>query len=275
MTQPRETIHLQWDTFEVDSSINFPKFTIYDYEVDDCSSSEENSNSSCIRGILKLSRKLSYYVIRIYAPSFLIVITSFMGFWLPVLAWPGRIAVVVTPLLSLITIQTTVNTDINVSYVVALHIWMMFCIFFVFMALIEYAGAIVYANSVDDRKSVVVEAPPPQPIPPIVSPMRDRTLTNVNILSMLSQTISREGQPDIVFRNGIPKPRPVSMTSHYTNQATKALLTRVYGRVDWSKNPLSRNKVDYIARILFPVLYLVFIIVYMCIFVIPWLATKD
>lgn len=63
-------------------------------------------------------------------------------------------ALIVTPLLSLITQQTQINAEINVSYVVALHIWMMFSIFFVFMSLIEYALCIVYCHVVDEKKAV-------------------------------------------------------------------------------------------------------------------------
>lgn len=100
-------------------------------------------------GTLKLSRKLGYYVIRIYSITFLLVSTTFVGFWLPTLAWPVRAIVVVTPLISLTTMQQTVSADLNVAYVVALHIWMAFCIFFVFMAFVEYACAVWFANVVE------------------------------------------------------------------------------------------------------------------------------
>ncbi|KAI1296502.1 hypothetical protein HDE_04857 [Halotydeus destructor] len=54
----------------------------------------------------------------------------------------------------------------------------------------------------------------------------------------------------------------------------KSVLYKVYGHVDFTKNPLDRNKVDYVCRIVFPITYLIFIIVYMCIFLFPWLASR-
>src|ERR1700712_4362097 len=76
-----------------------------------------------------------------------------IGFWLPVFAYPARVAIIVTPLLSLITQQTQINAEINVNYVVSLHIWMLGCTFFVFMALAELGFAVVYIHRVEERKS--------------------------------------------------------------------------------------------------------------------------
>lgn len=50
------------------------------------------------------------------------------------------------------TQQSQVNGEIAVSYVVALHIWFAVCIFFIFMALIELATALLYAQRVSDWK---------------------------------------------------------------------------------------------------------------------------
>lgn len=60
--------------------------------------------------------------------------------------------VLVLPLLTLVTQQSQVNGEIAVSYVVALHIWFAVCIFFIFMALIELATALLYAQRVSDWK---------------------------------------------------------------------------------------------------------------------------
>ena len=59
-----------------------------------------------------------------------------------------------TPLLTLVTQNVNMNSEINVSYVVALHWWMTLCIFFVFMSLIEFAVAISWAFRTNDRKAL-------------------------------------------------------------------------------------------------------------------------
>lgn len=55
----------------------------------------------------------------------------------------------------------------------------------------------------------------------------------------------------------------------------KETLIRVYGDIDFKKNPLDRNKVDYCARIVFPLVYLLFIFIYVCVYLIPWAAKKH
>ena len=70
------------------------------------------------------------------------------------MGYPARVAVVVTPMLSLITQQTQINSEIKVSYVVAIHIWMILSITFVFLSLVEYELAIVYHHRIDEKKDV-------------------------------------------------------------------------------------------------------------------------
>lgn len=188
--------------------------------------------------------------LRFYAPSFLIVATSFVGFWIPVIAWPGRVTVVVTPLLALITQQATISADLNVSYVVALHVWTMVSVALVFLCLVEYALAIVYANAIEDRKEV----------------NRNSTSSSCHIRAARNacQSIGI-ALPDMDNYRSSPETKMV-----IKNLVTK-LLSTVYGpRVNWSKNPLQRNKVDYLARIFFPALYCLFMLIYFLTFVVPW-----
>lgn len=67
-----------------------------------------------------------------------------------------KVALIVTPLLSLVTQESQITSEINVSYIVALHIWMMSCTFFVFMGLLEYVLAIAYCHQVEEEKDVVI-----------------------------------------------------------------------------------------------------------------------
>lgn len=172
---------------------------------------------------------------------------------IPVLAWPGRVAVVVTPLLTLITQQATITADLNVAYVVALHIWTMASVLFVFMSLVEYAVAIIYANTVEDRKDYSWSSKP----------------------SVSCITAARNTGHLIEMPVEIPG-------SNYRNKTLETalkkmvakLLTAVYGNVSWTKNPLQRNKVDYLARIVFPASYCLFTVVYFVAFVMPWLSKK-
>lgn len=59
----------------------------------------------------------------------------------------------ITPLLALITQDISLNNDIGVEYVVAIHWWMIWCQVFVFLALCEYALAISWAHFTNEKKA--------------------------------------------------------------------------------------------------------------------------
>ncbi|RWS26399.1 glutamate-gated chloride channel-like protein [Leptotrombidium deliense] len=221
-------VRFVWMQFNVLNEKEFSKFE-FPWITETTCDSNRGPNYDCIRGQIHLFRRLSYYIIRIYAPSFLLVITAFVGFWIPVCGYPARVAVTVTPMLTLATQQNQINAEINVHYVVALHIWMIFCTFFVFMSLIEYAVAIIYCHHIDEKK--------------------ERMNSN---------------SPTIITRN----------TSTKTTHFIKKSLIKIYGAIDWSKAPLDRNKVDYCARIIFPLLYILFVLIYVFIFIVPWAINK-
>lgn len=87
---------------------------------------------------------------RKYVPSFIIVSTSFVGFWIPSHSYPARVTLIVTSLLSLIT-QQVQTVHIYASYIISIHIWNNICTTFVFFGLIEFVMATCWDNTVDQR----------------------------------------------------------------------------------------------------------------------------
>ncbi|PRD23501.1 UNVERIFIED_CONTAM: glc-1 [Trichonephila clavipes] len=71
---------------------------------------------------------------------------SFITFWIPAEAYPARVTLSVTSLLTIVT-QQYQSAMPSVSYVVALNIWMLSCIGFVFCSLLEYAFVIAVMNN--------------------------------------------------------------------------------------------------------------------------------
>lgn len=72
-------VNLLWDRFAVDETIYFPKFKIDSFATSgNCTSPDIHKvgRKSCIRGIVNLSRKVSFYVTRFYAPTLLITSES-------------------------------------------------------------------------------------------------------------------------------------------------------------------------------------------------------
>ncbi|ODM99977.1 Glycine receptor subunit beta-type 4 [Orchesella cincta] len=94
---------------------------------------------SGIRFTILLRRKLSYHLIQTYLPSTLFIIVSWLSFLVPPESVPGRMALCMTTLLTLTAMFSAVRQNTpNVSYVKALDIWMVVCIIFVFLTLVEY-----------------------------------------------------------------------------------------------------------------------------------------
>lgn len=146
---------LIWEKFTVDDSIYFPKFRIDSFSAENsCGDMEERR--SCIRGILQLSRKVSFYVTRFYAPTFLITFATFASYWMPAEEIAPRVVINMTPFLTLVTLHNALNNEINVSYVVALHIWMFACMFYTFMGLVVLFFA-MQLNASEMRRQAMEE----------------------------------------------------------------------------------------------------------------------
>ncbi|KAK7500586.1 hypothetical protein BaRGS_00008161, partial [Batillaria attramentaria] len=102
---------------------------------------------SCVRADFQLQRDVGYYVIQVYVPSVLIVILSWVSFWLDVEAIPARISLGVLTVLTMTTQSTGARSQLpRVSYVKAIDVWMSTCLFFVFASLLEFAYINVLAR---------------------------------------------------------------------------------------------------------------------------------
>ncbi|KAF8365613.1 glc-2 [Pristionchus pacificus] len=106
----------------------------------ECTSITNTGNYDCLRMQLILRRQFSYYLVQLYAPTTMIVIVSWVSFWIDMHSTAGRVALGVTTLLTMTTLQSAINTKLPpVSYVKIVDVWLGACQTFVFSALIEYA----------------------------------------------------------------------------------------------------------------------------------------
>lgn len=97
-------------------------------------------NFTCIQVIFKLKRRLGYYMFHTYIPTCLIVIMSWISFWIKPEAVPARVTLCVTSLLTLSTQHAQSQKSLPpVSYIKAIDIFMSSCTVFVFASLMEYA----------------------------------------------------------------------------------------------------------------------------------------
>ncbi|CAJ0603931.1 unnamed protein product [Cylicocyclus nassatus] len=82
----------------------------------------------------------SYYFVQIYLPSTLLVIVSWVSFWLDRDAVPARVTLGVTTLLTMTTTAIGINSSLPaVSYIKAVDVWVGVCLAFIFATVLEYA----------------------------------------------------------------------------------------------------------------------------------------
>lgn len=100
-----------------------------------------SGNYSRMRLTFVFARSLGFYIIQVYLPSVLIVIISWVSFWLSRDATPARVALGVTTVLTMTTLMSTTNSTMpKVSYVKSIDIYLGTCFMMVFASLLEYAA---------------------------------------------------------------------------------------------------------------------------------------
>ncbi|PNF21536.1 hypothetical protein B7P43_G12716 [Cryptotermes secundus] len=101
---------------------------------------EREANFSRLVMYFRFERQIGHHLIQTFAPSILVVMLSWFSFWIGLDAIPGRVTLLVTSMLTLVTMFTGLKSDIPpVAYVKALDLWMAGCMVFVFAALGEFA----------------------------------------------------------------------------------------------------------------------------------------
>nr|XP_042895782.1 glutamate-gated chloride channel-like [Parasteatoda tepidariorum] len=141
LAHTEDELKLLWDennNITQGEHIVLPQFEIINVTSGEC---KKNAHFSCLKGSVTMTRRSGYYITNVYVPTCLIVFMSMLSFWIPPDAVPARVTLGVTSLLTIVTKQYQASLP-NVSYIVALNIWLSACIGFVFVSLLEYATVI-------------------------------------------------------------------------------------------------------------------------------------
>ncbi|XP_008209307.1 cys-loop ligand-gated ion channel subunit isoform X1 [Nasonia vitripennis] len=109
-------------------------------------------NFSSISITFKLAREMGFFMMDYYIPSILIVVISWVSFWLHVDASPPRIVLGTNTILAFMTLASKVENSLpKVSYIKASEIWFLGCTIFLFAAMVEFA----FVNTIYRRKKNV------------------------------------------------------------------------------------------------------------------------
>ncbi|XP_029281616.1 gamma-aminobutyric acid receptor subunit rho-2-like [Cottoperca gobio] len=99
-----------------------------------------------------LRRHIFFFLLQTYFPATLMVMLSWVSFWIDRRAVPARVSLGITTVLTMSTIITGVNASMpRVSYIKAVDIYLWVSFVFVFLSVLEYA-AVNYLTTVRDGK---------------------------------------------------------------------------------------------------------------------------
>ncbi|CAD5218595.1 unnamed protein product [Bursaphelenchus okinawaensis] len=119
---------------------SLPSFELQEVLTDYCTSKTNTGEYSCLRTKMILRREFSYYLLQLYIPSCMLVIVSWVSFWLDKDSVPARVTLGVTTLLTMTTQSSGINAKLPpVSYTKAVDVWIGVCMAFIFGALLEFA----------------------------------------------------------------------------------------------------------------------------------------
>lgn len=111
-------------------------------------------NYSRLIAELHFARRMGYYLIQIYIPSSLIVVISWVSFWLHRNASPARVQLGVTTVLTMTTLMSSTNAALpKISYIKSIDIFLGTCFLMVFAALLEYATVGYLGKRIAMRKA--------------------------------------------------------------------------------------------------------------------------
>uniref|UniRef100_UPI00398E91E6 gamma-aminobutyric acid receptor subunit rho-2-like isoform X2 n=1 Tax=Pristiophorus japonicus TaxID=55135 RepID=UPI00398E91E6 len=99
-----------------------------------------------------LRRHIFFFLLQTYFPATLMVMLSWVSFWIDRRAVPARVSLGITTVLTMSTIITGVNASMpRVSYIKAVDIYLWASFVFVFLSVLQYA-AVNYLTTVQERK---------------------------------------------------------------------------------------------------------------------------
>ncbi|CAH1777603.1 unnamed protein product [Owenia fusiformis] len=128
------------DPIKFKKGLELPQFSLKGNSTKSCTTTLSTGTFTCLQANFILERAIGFYIIQTYVPSILVVILSWVSFWISVDAVPARISLGVLTILTMTTQSAGARQTLpKVSYVKAIDIWMSTCLLFVFGGLIEFA----------------------------------------------------------------------------------------------------------------------------------------
>ncbi|XP_063593968.1 glycine receptor subunit beta-type 4-like [Penaeus indicus] len=135
-------LNLSWKSdapIKMYKNMRMPQFEMEEIVPTTCQESVQIGNYSCLVAEFHMRRAIGFHLVQSYLPTTLIVVISWVSFWMDVDSVPGRTTLGVTTLLTVSSKSSGIQAGLpQVSYVKAIDVWMGACTAFVFSALLEF-----------------------------------------------------------------------------------------------------------------------------------------
>ncbi|XP_047511291.1 glutamate-gated chloride channel isoform X2 [Pieris napi] len=232
------------DPVQVVKNLHLPRFTLEKFLTDYCNSKTNTGEYSCLKVDLLFKREFSYYLIQIYIPCCMLVIVSWVSFWLDQGAVPARVSLGVTTLLTMATQSSGINASLPpVSYTKAIDVWTGVCLTFVFGALLEFA-LVNYASRSDMHRENMKKTRREMEAAASMDAASDLLDTDSNTTFAM--------KPLVRGNNDKMRQCEIHMTPPKKNCC----------RIWMSKFPTRSKRIDVISRITFPLVFALFNLAY-------------
>ncbi|XP_071043418.1 gamma-aminobutyric acid receptor subunit beta [Parasteatoda tepidariorum] len=134
--------------------VELPQFKVLGHRQSSKEVSLTTGNYSRLICEISFIRSMGYYLIQIYIPAGLIVIISWVSFWLHRNATPARVALGVTTVLTMTTLMSSTNAALpKISYIKSIDVYLGTCFVMVFASLLEYATVGYLGKRIAMRKT--------------------------------------------------------------------------------------------------------------------------
>ncbi|XP_060828319.1 glutamate-gated chloride channel isoform X6 [Bombus pascuorum] len=239
------------DPVQVVKNLHLPRFTLEKFYTDYCNSKTNTGEYSCLKVDLLFKREFSYYLIQIYIPCCMLVIVSWVSFWLDQSAVPARVSLGVTTLLTMATQTSGINASLPpVSYTKAIDIWTGVCLTFVFGALLEFA-LVNYASRSDMHSDNIEKK---------YAPSETEQSTSMDLPS---DQVEPDNSSNFAMKPLVRQPEDTMSMDRMQHCELHMQPRKKNCCRSWlSKFPTRSKRIDVISRIFFPIVFALFNLTY-------------
>ncbi|XP_056151519.1 gamma-aminobutyric acid receptor subunit rho-2a [Lampris incognitus] len=216
-----------------------------------------------------LRRHIFFFLLQTYFPATLMVMLSWVSFWIDRRAVPARVSLGITTVLTMSTIITGVNASMpRVSYIKAVDIYLWVSFVFVFLSVLEYA-AVNYLSTVQDRRERKMrERARSQSLPCTCGMSQTRTMTMLDGTYSEADTNSLAGytedpmvpEEDQEEMHGVPE-KPEHMVVHLS-VSSESTTTKKKKSIRALNIIQNTHAIDKYSRMIFPGSYIFFNLIY-------------